>query len=95
MTAAKKDDEGNYILDDDRNKIQERIQAVDRLNRKIFTDPDGNEVAFNKYELKKLPNSEDYTPVYIGGVVYLRNSCTDGENNVYWDGRDGNGHYLP
>lgn len=95
MTAAKKDDEGNYILDDDGNKIQERIQAVDRLNRKIFTDPDGNEVAFNKYELKKLPNPEDYTPVYIGGVVYLRNSCTDGENNVYWDGRDGNGHYLP
>lgn len=95
MTAAKKDDDGNYVLDEQGNKIQERIHAVDRLNRKIYTDPDGNEVAFTKYEYNHLENPEDYTPVYIDGVIYLRNSCNDGENNVYWDGRDGNGHYLP
>ena len=95
MTAAKKDDQGNYVLDDNGNKIQERIQAVDRLNRKIFTDPDGVEVAFTNREYNNLPNPEDYTPVYIDGVIYLRNSCNEGENNVYWDGRDGNGHYLP
>lgn len=95
MTAAKRDDEGNYVLDDDGNKIQERIQAVDRLNRKLYIGPDGVEKAFSKRDFNNLPNPEDYTPVYIGGVVYLRNSCTDGENNVYWNGRDGNGHYLP
>ena len=43
---------------------------------------------FSKYvnELGQIENR---------GIVYLSNACVQGENRIYWDGRDANGNILP
>ena len=43
---------------------------------------------FSKYvnELGQIENR---------GIVYLSNTCVQGENRIYWDGRDANGNILP
>lgn len=45
-------------------------------------------LAFSKYvnELGQIENR---------GIVYLSNACVQGENRIYWDGRDANGNILP
>lgn len=94
LTTAKKDSKGNYILDDDGNKIYERVQAVNRLNKKLYKElSTGEEVAL--FDSEYNANPDLYEPIYIDGIVYLRNSCVDGQNSVYWDGRDEYGHFLP
>lgn len=72
---------------------KDKIQAVDRLSRKLYTDENGIEIPLT--EEKYLANKEKYTPVYVGGVVYIRNIITEDETKAYWNGKDGNGHYLP
>lgn len=93
LKSAKKDEKGNYILDKNGKKVYERVQAVDRLSRKLYKDSLGNEVSLYDSEYSKNPN--EYTPIYIDGTVYIRNACVAGENKAFWDGKDGNGHYVP
>lgn len=38
---------------------------------------------------------ENYAPGRAANTLYLSSSCVQGENRIYWDGKDGNGYVVP